>query len=65
MKYYSIPEAAELLGRTRQDIWYLVRKNKIQSIKIGRQYAIKEEDLKTYFINKIQHSTEPQSQTTN
>jgi excisionase family DNA binding protein len=53
MKYFTIPEAAKILGKTRQDIWYLVKKNKIQSFKIGRLYAIKEEDLKNYFLKKM------------
>ncbi len=53
MLYYTIPLAAKLLGRTRQDVWYLVKKQKIQSFKIGRLYVITQEALKSYLINKM------------
>lgn len=53
MLYYTIPQAAKLLGRTRQDVWYLVKNNKIKSFKIGRLYVITQEALKSYLINKM------------
>lgn len=57
MLYYTIPQAAKLLGRTRQDVWYLVKKQKIQSFKIGRLYVITQEELKSYLINKMTDKT--------
>ncbi|GEM_PF-3088376 len=57
MQYYTIPQAAELIGRTRQDVWYLVKKQKIQSFKVGRLYVITQEELKSYIINKMTDKT--------
>lgn len=57
MIYYTIPQAAELIGRTRQDVWYLVKKQKIQSFKVGRLYVITQEELKSYIINKMTDKT--------
>jgi len=57
MIYYTIPKAAKLLGRTRQDVWYLVKKQKIQSFKVGRLYVITQEELKSYIINKMTDKT--------
>lgn len=57
MIYYTIPKAAKLLGKTRQDVWYLVKKQKIQSFKVGRLYVITQEELKSYIINKMTDKT--------
>lgn len=57
MLYYTIPQAAKLLGRTRQDVWYLVKKQRIKSFKIGRLYVITQEELKSYLINKMTDKT--------
>lgn len=57
MLYYTIPQAAKLLGRTRQDVWYLVKNNKIKSFKIGRLYVITQGDLGNYILNKISGSS--------
>ena len=39
-KYISIPEAAKLLGLTRQSVYLKVKNNQIKAVKIGRNYAI-------------------------
>lgn len=57
MIYYTIPKAAKLLGKTRHDVWYLVKKQKIQSFKVGRLYVITQEELKSYIINKMTDKT--------
>ncbi len=64
MIYYTIPQAAKLLGRTRQDVWYLVKKNKIKSFKVGRLYVITQEELKSYLINKMTDETNSRDEET-
>ncbi len=60
MFYYTIPQAAKMLGRTRQDVWYLVKNNKIKSFKIGRLYVITQEELGNYMLNKLSGSSSDQ-----
>lgn len=65
MIYYTIPQAAKLLGRTRQDVWYLVKKQKIQSLKIGRLYVLTQEELKNYVLSKISSYSKNENEASN
>jgi excisionase family DNA binding protein len=48
MKYLSINEAAKELGKSRQWIWTLIKMNRIKAIRIGKQFAISEEEIENY-----------------
>ena len=39
-KYYSIPEAARILGVSRIAVYKQVKNGKIRSIKVGRNYCV-------------------------
>jgi len=47
MKLISVTEAAELKKCTRQYIWFLIKTKKLQAVKVGNSYIIKEEDMAT------------------
>ncbi len=47
-KMYSCEEVAELYNVKIITVWDWVRKKKLPAFKIGREYRIKEEDLKTF-----------------
>lgn len=42
---WTIPEAAEYFGISRQRIWLLVTQGRIKAEQAGRQWLIKERDL--------------------
>jgi excisionase family DNA binding protein len=42
---YTIPEAAEYFGVSRQRIWLLVTQGRIKAQRAGQQWLIKEHDL--------------------
>ena len=51
IKVYSLIQVAEIMGLTRQTIYNYVKAGKLKARKIGKEYRIKEEDLKE-FIDK-------------
>lgn len=53
MKYYTISEASQFLGKSRQWIWFLIQAKRLVAEKIGSQYVIKEENLIDYSSRKI------------
>ena len=50
-KYFSVPEAAKILGISRVAVFRKVKSGKIDAIRIGRNYAIPVERL-PYVKNK-------------
>jgi excisionase family DNA binding protein len=40
MKFYSIPEAAKILGLSRIAVYKQVKAGKIKAIRVGRAYAV-------------------------
>jgi len=42
---YTIPEAAQYFGISRQRLWKLVDEGRIKAQRIGQQWLIKERDL--------------------
>lgn len=47
-KMYSCEEVSERYGIKLITVWDWIRKKKLPAIKIGREYRIKEEDLKAF-----------------
>ncbi len=45
MKYYSIPEAAKLIGVSRIAVYKRVKSGKLKAIRTGRNFAIPETAL--------------------
>lgn len=45
---YNCEEIAEIYSVKLITVWDWIRKKKLPAIKIGREYRIKEEDLKTF-----------------
>ena len=48
MNFLSIPEAAQLLQKTRQYVWVLIKTGKLLGKKVGRNFIIADRDLKRY-----------------
>lgn len=48
MKLYSIKEAAEVLGKSRQYIWLLIKMGRIKARQVGEQYVITQSELFRY-----------------
>lgn len=46
MKYYSIPEAAKLLGISRIAVFKRVKSGKLKAVRTGRNYGIPETSLR-------------------
>jgi excisionase family DNA binding protein len=55
-KYYSIPEAAKICGVDRITVRRWVLSSKIKAEKIGRNYAIAEEQLEPWLAAKNEYS---------
>lgn len=47
-KYYSCEEVAQRYQVKIATVWEWIREKKLQAIKIGKQYRVREEDLKQY-----------------
>lgn len=47
-KYYSCEEVAQRYQVKIATVWEWIREKKLQAIKIGKQYRVREEDLKRY-----------------
>lgn len=47
-KYYSCEEVAQRYQVKIATVWEWIREKKLQAIKIGKQYRVREEDLKKY-----------------
>ena len=53
MEQISIPEAAEILGLTRQGVWLIVKKKKLKAIKIGKFFALQLSDVQEYLLSRL------------
>lgn len=47
-KMFTCNEVAEMYGIQIITVWDWIRKKKLPALKIGREYRIKEEDLKEF-----------------
>jgi excisionase family DNA binding protein len=47
-KYYSVPQAADILGITPKGLWGLVGRRDIETVKIGRLRKISQSALERY-----------------
>lgn len=47
-KMYTCEEIAEMYGVKIFTVWDWIKRKKIKALKIGREYRIKEEDLKAF-----------------
>lgn len=52
IKFLSVAEAAERLGVTRARVNQLINNNRLPAQRIGRAFAIREEDLSLVEIRK-------------
>ena len=50
MKYYSIREAALLLGVSRSYVYHLIGLRKLKAEKIGAQYVVTIKELQRYKV---------------
>lgn len=48
IKYYSVPEVAEMVGVTRIAILYAIKEGRIKATRVSRIWLISEEDIKAY-----------------
>ncbi len=53
VKYYTIPEAAELFKVTAQTVRAWIKQGKLTGIRIGRPIYIPEESLKLFVANLL------------
>ncbi len=54
MKLYSVKEAKEILGiKSDRTMGKLLRSGEIRGAKIGREWRISEEDLRTFYKNHL------------
>ena len=51
-KYYSPQEVAEILSVSRATIMRRIRSGELQSVRIGRQYRVSDEDLQCWIENQ-------------
>lgn len=56
MEQITIPEAAAMLGLTRQGVWLLVKKKKLKAKRIGKFFALQLTDVENYIINQSSKS---------
>ena len=47
-RYFSCKEIADIYGVKIFTVWHWIRNKKLPAIKIGKQYRIREEDLKQF-----------------
>ncbi len=52
MNFISIPEAAELLQKTRQYVWVLIKNGTLNGKKVGRNFILTETEVKRYQKSK-------------
>lgn len=45
MNYISIPEAASILGQSRQNIWILVKTGKLKAKRVGNYFIINKSEV--------------------
>lgn len=57
MKYYSIPEAAKIMGLSRIAVYNRVKSGKLKAIRMGRNYAIPETALGKILKQEITDET--------
>lgn len=48
METITVREAAEMLGYTREMIYYLIRKGKLHAVKPGRDWQVDKESVEVY-----------------
>ncbi len=46
-KFYTCDQVAEMCNVKKQLIWKWIRDGKLKAVNFGREYRIREEDLKT------------------
>ena len=49
-KYYALKEVASLLKVTYMTVFRWVKTGKIEAYKVGKQFRIKQEDIKKFII---------------
>jgi excisionase family DNA binding protein len=52
MNFISIPQAADLLKKTRQYIWVLIKNGKLRGKKVGRNYILPATEVDRYLKTK-------------
>lgn len=45
MKFYSLTETAQILGKSRQWVWILIISGRLKAEKVGKTYIISEESI--------------------
>jgi len=53
-QYYTIKEVAKMLKVAYLTVYRWIQNNKLPSVKAGKQYRIKKEDLET-FLRRYRH----------
>lgn len=56
MKFYSLTETAQILGKSRQWVWILIISGRLKAEKVGKTYIISEESI-SQLNSPTTHST--------
>ena len=57
MELLSIHQASQILGHSRQWVWFLIKMGRLKAKQVGKSFVIREDDLNEY-VNKLAESNE-------
>ena len=65
MKLYTLKQASQVLGKSRQWMWILVQLGRLKAEKVGNVYIVNEDDLMKckMLMNEISGSHQPKGET--
>lgn len=49
----TVAEVADTMRVSRMTVYRLIRSNELKAIKVGRNYRVRESDLKLYFDSSV------------
>jgi len=52
-RWYTLPEAAKILGISRQRVWMLVLEGKLRSTKVGRMWVVAEQAVQARLLASV------------
>lgn len=55
-KFYTCAQVSEILNVNKELVWKWIRDRKLTALNFGREYRIREEDLKAFIESKVQQS---------
>lgn len=49
----TVAEVADTMRVSRMTVYRLIRRNELQAIRVGRNYRVRESDLRRYFDSSV------------